>query len=414
MNTKLRKRLISSSLLIISIAGAIGINVKTTFAETSTTSPAVRTYITKGARVFVDKAHPAHGDLSEADFKQLTDAGFTVVVNRWAKDLRGRDIDLNQYVSRAASCGLSVMKWSYGLVDATNDTDRTINRLGKPTRYTIPSSKVGWQQLTDHLLEYARMSLKQHNFRGVLLDYEIYDRPHKTDGFCESYDDQTFRDFFSDMGFDIPDPLPVADQRQQYLIKRQMYQMYIGFQIDQISKEAQALRKAIDKINPNFQIGIYGWGVLVPPIIHQLATPKAPALILDAQTYGRSAYSNAFASGYDADRPDHEALKWSLDTVKKGIAGAHQRYDNVIFLAGHYPQSPGPEDGTQFKFTAKQAFQSAAFGEGYWIWTDWVTPKPWTDRREWYDAMISYFAKANAALDAKNWAWAEKEPETVK
>jgi hypothetical protein len=94
------------------------------------------------------------------------------------------------------------------------------------------------------------------------------------------------------------------------------------------------------------------------------------------------------------------------------IAAAHQRYDNVIYLAGHYPQSPGPKD--QYKFTAKQAFQSAAFGEGYWIWTDWKAPKPWTDKREWYDAMMDYFGKANAALDAKDWKWAKNEPSTVK
>jgi hypothetical protein len=260
------------------------------------------------------------------------------------------------------------------------------------------------------MVAYAKLSKIHPNIEGINLDFEIYDH-NKTDGFCESYDDQTFRDFFASVGRDAPDPLVAPKDRQQYLIRQQIYQMYIGYQIDLVAERAADLRQAIDAINPKFQIGIYGWGALIPPIIHAMATPQSPALILSAMTYGRSVYSNAFESGYDAERPDSEALKWSLETVQKGIASAHQRYDNVIYLAGHYPQSPGPKD--QYKFTAKQAFQSAAFGEGYWIWTDWNAPKPWTNKIEWYDAMMKYFGKANAALDAKDWKWAENEPPTV-
>jgi hypothetical protein len=368
--------------------------------------------VVKGARIFVPKVHPAHGDLTKDDFKQLADAGFTVIARKWTTTLQGKPgISDGEYAARAASVGLSVMKFQSGLVEAKDDADQTINRNGVATRYTRPQSLFAWQALTDEMVAYAKLSKIHPNIEGINLDFEIYDH-NKTDGFCESYDDQTFRDFFASVGRDAPDPLVAPKDRQQYLIRQQMYQMYIGYQIDLIAQRAVDLRKAIDAINPKFQIGIYGWGVLIPPIIHAMATPQAPALILSAMTYGRSVYSNAFESGYDAQRSDDEALKWSLETVQKGIAGAHQRYDNVIYLAGHYPQSPGPKD--QYKFTAKQAFQSAAFGEGYWIWTDWKAPKPWTNKREWYDAMMEYFGKANAALDAKNWKWAENEPPTVK
>ena len=368
--------------------------------------------IGKGARIFIDKAHPAHSGLTEADFKQLADAEFTVVAQKWATDLNDNPIPFERYAQRAAATNLAVIRFESALITATDERDRTLTRAGKTTRYTRPHSGRAWQELTDRIVGYATLSKTYPNIQGVALDFEIYDK-NKTDGFCESYDDETFRDFFTGMGLDAPDPMPAPEQRQQYLVNRQMQQLYVGYQIDLIQKKAQALRKAIDAVNPNFQIGIYGWGVLVPPIIHGMGTPQAPTLILDAQTYGRSTYSNAFANGYDGQRPDQEALQWSLNTVKKGIAGAHQRYDNVVFLAGHYPQSPGPEDGTQFKFTAKQAFQSAAFGEGYWIWTDWITPKPWTNRRDWYDAMIAYFSKANAAVEAKDFTWAQQEPATV-
>lgn len=367
--------------------------------------------VKRGARIFVPKAHPAHGDLTVEDFKQLADAGFTTIARKWEVTLAGKPgISDSEYAARAASVGLFVMKFGSGLMSAKDDIDRTINRNGVPTRYTRPQSLDAWQALTDRLVEYAKLSKTHPNIEGVALDFEIYNTK-KTDGFCESYDDQTFREFYACTGRNAPDPLPAPEERQKYLIRAQMYQMYIGYQIDCIAKRAADLRRSIDAVNPNFQIGVYGWGVLVSPIISQVATPQAPALILNAMTYGRSVYSNAFAGGYDADRSDKEALQWSLDTVKMGIAGAHQRYDNVIYLGGHYPQSPGPKD--QYKFTAKQAFQSAAFGEGYWIWTDWTAPKPWTDKREWFDAMMDYFGKANAALDAKNWKWSEEEPATV-
>jgi hypothetical protein len=414
MKRNLPKQLLTLLFAVTTTIFPGGGNLKMALAQAQSTSPATGAPVGKGARIFVDKAHPAHGDLIEADFKQLADAGFTVVANRWGKGLDGREIDLNSYVSRAANTGLAVMKWDSGLVDATDDTDRAINRLGKATRYTSTLSEKAWQQLTEHLLEYARLSLKQPHFKGVLLDFEIYDRANKTDGFCESYDDRTLSDFITSTGRDVPSPLPPLDKRKTWLEQRQWYQMYIGYHTDMIAKKSRALRQAIDVINPRFQIGVYGWGVLVSPVIHELATPQAPLLLLDAMTYGRSLYSNAFDGGYDGNRPDQEGLQWSLEMTQKLAASAHNRYENIIFLAGHYPQSPGPKDGTQYKFTAKQAFQSAAFGEGYWIWTDWITPKPWKERREWYNAMIDYFGEAHKALDAKDWSWAQREPDTVK
>ena len=371
--------------------------------EAEEMAPAGREY-----RIFVDKAHPAHSRLNAADFKQLADAGFTHVVSRWAVDAQGKAIDMGEYARLAAASGIDVYKWDYGLVNATENSTHHLNRLGKETRYTSPLDPWAWQELTRKLTDYARLSRETPNFKGVLLDFEIYGG-NKTDGFSESFDDRSLRLFMDDLGYDSTIELPAADKRKSWLENRQWYQLYIGWHLEKVARNVRALRQAVDAINPRFQFGVYGWGVLTSPYIQELATPQAPVLVLNAMTYGRSAYSNAFEGGYDGDRPDREGLQWSLETVQKGIKSAHQRYDNVIYLAGHYPQSPGPPDGTQFKFTARQAYQSALFGEGYWIWTDWNTPKPWTDRREWYDAMIAYFGKANAAVKAKDRTWLERE-----
>lgn len=366
----------------------------------------------KAPRIFVDKAHPAKGNLSQADLKQLADAGFTHVANLWRTDNQGRPNDLKQYVERASSAGIGVYKWDYGLVAAKENAVHHMNRLGKETQYAPVLDAQGWQELTEKMLEYARLSRENRNFKGVLLDFEIYGG-NKTDGFSESFDDQTLQRFIGELGLGAAMELPAPDKRKAWLENREWYQLYLSWQLDKVAKNVRELRREIDAINPNFQVGVYGWGSMVSPFIRELATRQAPVLILDAMTYGRSVYSNAFENGYDGNRPDSEALQWSLETIQKSRRNAHDRYDNIVFVAGHYPQSPGPADGMQFKFTAKQAFQSAAFGEGYWIWTDWITPKPWTDRQEWYDAMIAYFAKANAAVVAKDATWAQREPATV-
>ena len=329
----------------------------------------------KGARIFVDKAHPAHGDLQEADFKQLADAGLNVVAHMWTHDNRGQAIDLDQYTRRAAKAGLAVMHWDYGVVQTTRADIATINQHGKPTRNIAPLHPESWRQLTEAMVKFAKLSKRNPNFKGALLDFEIYGE-NQTDGYCESYDDYTFRTFIESLGRDVPNPLPAPDQRKHYLENRQWYQMYISYHINETARHTRKLRKTLDAINPKFQIGVYGWGFLIDPIIREMATPQAPVLILDATTYARAVWDNAVEGGYDAKRPDKESLRWALDYTKKATKVAHATYENVYLLPGHYSHAPGPKDGMQYKFTAKQAFQSAAFGDGYWIWSDWMTPEP--------------------------------------
>lgn len=352
----------------------------------------------KGARLFVTKSHPSHGDLSDSEFRKLSDAGFTVAVSLWAEDPR-------VFAIRAANAGLSTMNWNLGLVDKKNDGDSTITRQGKSTRYTTPYSPQAWKELTDMVVGLAKISLENPSFVGVCLDFEIYD-PANLDGFCESYDDQSFRAFLAGAGHDVPNPLPAPDARWEWLHKKSLLQMYSGYQADLVAARARTLRKAIDAVNPRFQIGVYGWGVLVPPVTHGLATAQAPALVLDATAYGRTLYP------YDPKQPDRLGLKWTKTILTQIREDAYNRFDNVIFLGGHYPQAPGPIDGA-FKFTVKQAYDSVAYGDGYWIWTDWETPAPWTDRGKWQDDMVAYFRQANNALDAGDTTWAAREPESI-
>jgi len=106
-------------------------------------------------------------------------------------------------------------------------------------------------------------------------------------------------------------------------------------------------------------------------------------------------------------------LKWSLVTAAEMSREARRRNYPAVLLSGHYPQSPGPKDGTQFRFTVRQSFNSAAYADGYWIWTDWTQPEPWTDKQQWIDAMMAYWSQANAALDAGDWTWSSRQDDSV-
>ncbi|MCC7350651.1 MAG: hypothetical protein IT446_08795 [Phycisphaerales bacterium] len=360
-----------------------------------------------GARLFVTKTYPGHGKLTEKDFRQLADAGFTVVVNMWLEDVPG-------YCMGASKAGLAAMSWNLGMADADKDerTDRTVTRQGKTTRYTLPFSPAGWAKVTAQIAEQAKLSRTYPNFKGALLDFEIYDE-NSTDGFCETYDDATFTAFFKEMGKPVPNPLPQADQRRAYLDKLQVLTLYVESQAKRVGEQARTLRRAIDAINPSFQIGVYGWGAFKESIMRNVATDRAPVIDLDATLYGRTIWSNAFEGGYDADEPDARGLKWSLVTAAEMSRDARHRTYPAVLLSGHYPQSPGPGDGTQFRFTVRQSFNSAAYADGYWIWTDWAPPKPWTDKQQWIDAMMAYWTEANAALDAGDWTWSIRQKDSV-
>lgn len=358
-----------------------------------------------GARIFVTKCYPAQGKLSDADFQQLADAGFTVVVNRWV-------FDYPEYSRKAAKVGLDVMSWGYGMVAAEKPEQSIVTREGKTISKYPPCDPEGWKKISDLLYQRAELSRKQPNVKGAVLDFEVYSK-NKTDGYCESYDDRTFTSFLRSCGMAIPESLLLPEKRREYLVKKGLLKKFIRYQYNQVASEVKAIRKRLDAINPRFQIGVYGWGALIDAVLENITSQSAPVIRMDAVAYGRTIYSSAFAGGYDANEPDRRGLRWSLcETVKRRNNAASKGYP-IVYLAGHYPQSPGPADGTAYKFTVRQSFNSAAYADGYWIWTDWKAPKSWPSKQAWIDAMMKYWQEANTALDKGNFTWSSRQDNQV-
>lgn len=354
-----------------------------------------------GARIFVTKCYPGHGRLTSADFAQLADAGFTVVVDMWKDDLPG-------FVQGAAAQQLDVLTWNPGQEDADLwGQPHTVTREGKTTRYCVPHNSVGWWVVEQALIDQARMALTNPNLKGAVLDFEIYD-PNKTDGYCESYDDMTWSGFFTGRGESVPNV--AAAQRRGYLSSRNLLSAYIDYNCLRVGQRALATRQAIDEVNPRFQIGVYGWGILNETVKRNLATAAAPVLDFDATTYARSVWESPL--GYDPNVPDRIGLKWSLIFNAQGAQTARNKNYPVVFLGGHYPQAPGPLNGTgseQYNFTVRQSFNSAAYADGYWIWTDWYAPEGWSSKQAWIDAMMACWKPANRALEMGDYAWASRQ-----
>jgi hypothetical protein len=364
-----------------------------------------------GARLFVTKAYPAHGDLSAADFNQLANAGFTDVVNFWNWDAPAT------FAQRAATAGLGSVTWRPGLVDSTSSTDQTINYLGNATRYTTPYSTSAWTEIKTNIKSQATLSLSNAQYKGALLDFEIYDA-NQTNGFAESYDNASFKNFLITRNISPSQAESITQsvapsQRRNYLSGFGQLDNYINYQANLVAAQVATLRQEVDAINPNFQIGVYGWGPMIDAVKRSAATAQAPVIDLNAATYGRNYYSNEWPDGYDSSRPDRPGLKWSLLTDAQLAADARARDYPAVLLGGHYAQAPGPADGSQYKFLVRQSFNSAAYADGYWVWTDWITPSPFPTRQAWIDAMMSYFAEGNAAVEAQDWTWASRQMDSI-
>ena len=350
----------------------------------------------RGHRFFVTKVYPGQGVLSQEDFEQLADAGFTTVVNRWKVNVPG-------YAQYAAAAGLDSMSWDTGLVNADSlGVAHTVTHEGLETQYSVPYSPEAWLNRRQTLQSRALLSLTSPRFTGVLLDFEIYDA-NKTNGFAESYDDASFVNFLTEKGQSVPDPLTAPAQRRGYLSGLGLDDDFIAWQYDLVAAEIVQLRQTVDAINPNFLIGVYGWGPLIEAVMENVATASAPVLLINAATYGRDTYSG----GYDTTRPDRPALKWSLMTNAEAAQLVPGLSYPAIYLGGHNPQAVGTGDA--YKFTVRQAYNSIAYGPGYWIWTEWDVPAGW-GRQDWIDALMAYFKLAHTALDLGDFTWASREP----
>jgi hypothetical protein len=243
-------------------------------------SVAIAAGVDEGSRMFVTKIYPRN--LLASDFEQLAYAGFTLVT----KDTDITDPTNNSgslaymptYFSGAAAAGLDAATWQGGMTatEGPQDPSSRVTPWGAVSKYVSPHSAAGWQEMGDALVQWAQLSLAHPNYKLVSLDYEFYDGSGVA--IDESYHADAFVGYFQTVGQPIPNPLPAPADRRSYLQTQGLVGSYVDYQRDVVRSETRKIRQRIDAINPNFQIGVYGWGSLIESVKEGFATEAAPVV----------------------------------------------------------------------------------------------------------------------------------------
>ena len=359
---------------------------------------------TEKFRVLVDKVLMQQGPRSDWRMKdeflrEIRDAGFNVVVPRHGAEDLGRVRDVAQ---RAKQHGMCYMPWLRGTLHAyyeNSDNKRMVWKSGVESRMYSPNADAFWQWWTSLIVSYAKISAEESSLIGVFLDFENY---FEGDGaaYDLSYDDIIFPEFIAAQQLK---PIAVAPkERHAWLVERGLHEKFAEFQIGRWQTKCRALRKAIDAVNPHFQLFVYPTPVeslfIRQAVARELATKQAPMVIADWRTYGRPPGAMTSEEGLMSNR---------LYLETKLRANQELNIRHSMYISGIDPvlKHTDPE------FCGRSAVMISEKVDGYWVFYE--GPKYKTTHKDYF----RWFALGNRAIvDGKYSFWEEKRetPEPFK
>ncbi|MAE66451.1 MAG: hypothetical protein CMJ18_19455 [Phycisphaeraceae bacterium] len=255
-----------------------------------------------------------------------------------------------------------------------------------PTRYISPGEKPAPGPLEERywlgqLLSEARfaaeLSRQCPNVKGFLIDVEMYggDLMWRLNS---SFDDQTFAAATAEMGrrgvlAAEAEPAKVArDGRYEWLAEHKLLNTYFEIEADLVADIARRLRREIDAVNPDFQLGMLPYETMwfYDGWLRGLATRRAPVIVCS-----EAEYNPGFTPALPA-RVEH--LEQS---------GIPFRYMPGLFLHTHSPD--------QIRRHARRCLDAV---NGYWLFTTYSLWQqdpsklrgPYlikADRRQYWDAL---------------------------
>ena len=348
--------------------------------------------------ILVDKVmQPTAGWTTEEWMVEATaEAGFNVFSPR-----RGHDrLDEVRLVTEwCEKFGIYHMPWMRGTLSAPNepaaDGKRLVWASGNEQPLWSPNSDEFWQWTNRYIIEYAKISAQMPSLVGVFLDYENYAKGKQGNCYSLSYDDIIMRKFADAKAIDFP--MPDLAERKSWLDEKGLHDEFASFQVDYWRERCRALRNAVDEHNPTFQFCIYpgpGTPFMVEACYPEWATEKAPIILADPRTYGRS---SRFL-------PQEEALEVNRQMLLRAMEVPKQAGIPFIYAGGIDPVVKGADP----EFSGKNAVMMSEVTDGYWIFYE--GPKYDKD----HPAYWKWFTWANQAISAGNFArWHEprEEPE---
>ena len=343
-------------------------------------------------RVLVDKVLMASTGwhMTEAQVKEIADAGFNVVVPRTG----GTDMELVQRVSQwAQQYDIRYMAWMRGTLTAT-EGDRLVWANGVVQDLYSPNADELWDWMAEKILGQAKLSASIPSIIGVFLDYENYARNSQGNAYGLAYDDKILGEFAAAQGIELPEL--ATDARYPWLKEQGLHGAFAQFQIAAWRKRCRTLREQVDAINPRFQFIVYpapGTMFIKEAIYPEWGTEQAPLILADATTYGRGAFG---VSHDEALADNRRKLQAHIGLVgKEGIP--------FLYMGGIDPVVQGADP----EFSGKNAVMISEVSDGYWIFYE--GPKYGQPD---HAAYWQWFTRANREIAAGRFALQHEPRET--
>ncbi|MAE68155.1 MAG: hypothetical protein CMJ18_28225 [Phycisphaeraceae bacterium] len=256
---------------------------------------------------------------------------------------------------------------------------------GIRTPLMCPFSEAFWNEIIfPQVLDLAEVSTKVP-LVGMELDFEIYGikGPDKfAHIYCHCYCD-TCWSAMRKQHHAVPEKDVKA--RRSWLINQRKLGEYKVLQDRRLVELADALRQAVDTINPDVQFMLLAWdsGHFLELIAKSLGTERAPVILATERTYGRGRTPQA----------SHAALANHRGHCLRGLAesrrmGLHSLYVPGV-MPGHQKADPA--------FCRANAEIMSSVSDGYWVFFQQVE-KPSTVGQN-----LEQFRRANARIVSEPW-----------
>ena len=344
-------------------------------------------------KVLVDKVmQPEAGWHTEQWMvKETADAGFNVWSPRRAHGLD----EVRQVTEWCREEGILHIPWMrgtlrVGLDDPAADGKRMVQESGLEDTLWSPNSDELWEWKNNLILDYARISAEMPELFGVFLDYENYSLG--VNCYPLSYDDIIMGGFAEEKGITLPEL--AFDERHPWLLEQGLHDEFEAFQVAHWRERCRTLREAVDEIDPEFMFMIYpapGTKFMVEATYPEWATERAPLILADASTYGRTALL-----------PHDEALKANRDTLVERRQFVADTGINMLYTGGIDPVVKGADP----EFSGRNAAMIMEETDGYWIFYEGI------DYDGEHPEYFRWFELAHRAVENEDWEWAWQERET--
>jgi hypothetical protein len=236
-----------------------------------------------------------------------------------------------------------------------------------------PFDETFWKSVKDQALQTAKWSTEQrfNRLHGLQYDFEFYGAPNGRDHDSWNYDkcfcDDCFAKFLETLHVKVTTDIPAAE-RFAVLKEAGALNAYYKVLTDRARRQIRDLRRSVDKINPDFQLGFYG-------IFPALGVFETSLDDLPKRRFWASWFGEAFYEELGTARAPFVHVPLITDPASNPYS-AKRRELRQYFLDHGTPvvHSPGylilPEQTPEFMRQAMA--ESLGEDDGWWINELWM------------------------------------------